>query len=202
MACRARIAWVKKRDRRCRLVLANDKMFKALASHGPKKDLCGAGYTILGMTADGDLHPCAATINDASHACGRLVEPDGSYRPGRLTHLFFNDPHLEGIRRYSLARQEGEPGDDLRFFHGGGCWYNMTDPERPFSSAHPFAAVYESATLGEILNLATKGVEEISSKLPELYHFMHRDRIACAGERKTVPVGGQRVDNGYCICFA
>jgi MoaA/NifB/PqqE/SkfB family radical SAM enzyme len=200
--CRDRIQRVKRRDRRCRLVLANDKIFKALASHGPKKDLCGAGYTILGMTADGELHPCAATINDSRHHCGRLVEEDGSYRPGRLTHLYWNSEHIERIRRFSLARQAGESEADLRYFHGGGCWYNMEDTEAPFSSAHPFAEVYEQFTLKEIVKAATRGVEEISTSKPELYHAMHRQRIACAGERKTVARGEQAVDNGYCICFA
>ena len=112
--CRARIQAVKQQDRGCRLVLANDKMFKALASNGPRKDLCGAGYTILGMTADGWLNPCAATINDERHRCGKLVEDDGSYRPGRLTHLWWNDPEIERIRRFTLARRAGESADDLR----------------------------------------------------------------------------------------
>ena len=200
--CRGRIQRVKREDKGCRLVIANDKMFKALASHGPRKDLCGAGYTILGMTADGFLNPCAATINDAKYQCGRLLETDGSYRPGRLTHLWWNDPQLERIRRYTLARRAGESTQDLRFFHGGGCWYNMSDPESAFSEAHPFAQVYEDFTLQEILKLAVKGVDEISSEAPELYNFMHRQRIACAGERKVEEVGEGGVDNGYCICFA
>ncbi len=202
MESRERIRRVKAEDRRCRLVLANDKMFKALASNGPRKDLCGAGFTILGMTADGQLQPCAATINDASYELGSLVEADGSYRPGRLAHLYWNGDSLERIRRFSLARQDGESEEDLRYFHGGGCWYNMTDPEQPFSNAHPFAEVYEQFTLKEIQKLAIKGVEETSTTVPELYNYMHRRRIACAGERKTREVGEGDVDNGYCICFA
>ena len=78
----------------------------------------------------------------------------------------------------------------------------MTDPARPFSEAHPFAGVYEEFTLEAILQKATDGVDEVSRQLPELYHFMHRARIACAGERKTRPVGDLDIDHGYCICFA
>ena len=77
----------------------------------------------------------------------------------------------------------------------------MTDPDGPFSEAHPFAAVYEQSTLEAILDKATDSVEEVSRQVPELYHFMHRARIACAGERKTRPVGDRDIDHGYCICF-
>lgn len=184
-----------------RFVLTNEKMMKALATHGPAKDFCGAGYTILGVSADGQLLPCAACMDDDRFFLGDLLEADGSYRAGRLESLWREGAQVERIRRFSLAPPGGEPVRDLRYFHGGGCWKNMAEPGAEFFAGHPFARFYERRMREAIRAAAADGVS-VSEDGPALYRFMHAGRIACAGARKTVPHEGGDVDQGYCICFA
>lgn len=188
-------------DRAVKLKLTNQKIFAALATNGPAKDFCGAGYTILGVSADGKLLPCAACMDDERYFLGDLLNADHSYAPGRLRELWQTSDAVERIRRFSLARKDGAPVRDLRYFHGGGCWKNMADPELDFFDSHPFAHFYEREMLAAIREAATRGVE-LSERAPELVSFMHAARISCAGERKTVSRGGGSVDQGHCICFA
>ncbi|MFG0316389.1 MAG: radical SAM protein [Planctomycetota bacterium JB042] len=183
-------------------VLTNDKIFHALATHGPAKDYCGAGYTILGVSADGRLLPCAAAMDDDRFFLGDLVEEDGSYRAGRLEALWREADSVERIRRFSLAPTAGEPVRDLRYFHGGGCWKNMPDPGSDFATGHPFAGFYERRMRAAIREAAHKGVREVTEGAPRLHTFLHPARIACAGARKTEAIGDASVDQGYCICFA
>lgn len=182
-----------------RLRLTNDKIFHALATHGPAKDFCGAGYTILGVSADGQLLPCAACMDDERYFLGDLLGEDGSYAAGRLEELWLRSPEVERIRRFSLAPRDGAPVRDLRYFHGGGCWKNMSDPEAPFHEAHPFAGFYERRMRAAIREAASRHVE-LDERAPEVVSFQHPARIACAGERKLDGPGD--VDQGHCICFA
>lgn len=199
----AELLRAKRNDRRARLQITNEKIFHALATHGPAKDLCGAGYTILGVSADGKLLPCAACMDDERYFLGDLVDEEGRYRPGRLRELWLGSPAVERIRRFTLAPRDGRPVRDLRYFHGGGCWKNMIDPEGEYPEAHPFAAFYERRILEAIRREASKGLGEIPEGEPLVLRAMHRGRIACAGERKVADLeGGDEVDTGYCICFA
>ncbi len=183
------------------LKLTNEKIFKALATHGPAKDYCGSGYTILGVAADGQLLPCAACMDDERFFLGDLLEPDHTYRTGRLESLWKESAAVERIRRFSLAPKDGAPVRDLRYFHGGGCWKNMDDPEKEFFTDHPFAAFYERRMQAAIRKAANEGVV-VPEDAPAVLSFMHAARVACAGERKTEAIGDGEVDQGYCICFA
>ena len=183
------------------LVLTNEKIFKALATNGPAKDYCGSGYTILGVSADGQLLPCAAAMDDPRFFLGALVDEDGAYESGHLEELWRESESVERIRRFSLAPADAAPVRDLRYFHGGGCWKNMPEPGAEFATGHPFAAFYERRMLAAIRDAATKGGAP-SEDGPRLVSFMHAARIACAGARKTAPIGAGDVDQGYCICFA
>lgn len=187
-----------------RLQLTNDKIFHALATNGPAKDFCGSGYTILGVSADGQLLPCAACMDDDRFFLGDLLEPDLSYRSGRLEEMWRTSPAVERLRRFSLAPADGGRVRDLRYFHGGGCWKNMSDaPDSgaDFFDAHPFARFYERRMMDAIRAAAAGGRgAPVQEDRPELVSFMHAARIACAGARKTR--GSGEVDQGHCICFA
>ncbi|MDP6505404.1 MAG: hypothetical protein QF886_17410, partial [Planctomycetota bacterium] len=71
-----------------RLKLANEKIMHACASNGPKKDFCGAGYTILGIDPEGNLKTCAATINDTRFDLGKVLDEQGNYVEGSITELW------------------------------------------------------------------------------------------------------------------
>lgn len=193
------IRHAKRQNRNTRLQLTNDKIFHALATHGPAKDFCGAGYTILGVSADGKLLPCAACMDDERYFLGDLLEEDGSYSPGRLESLWMDSDAVEQIRQFSLTPEDGAPVRDLRYFHGGGCWKNMDDPKKPFHEGHPFAQFYERQMRAAIRAAASDHVD-LDERAPEVVSFMHAARIACAGERKNQ--GDGEVDQGHCICFA
>jgi len=184
-----------------RLVVANEKIHHACASNGPKKDFCGAGYTILGVDPEGNLKTCAATINDPKYHLGSLLQGDGSYILGTLEQHWRHGERTQWVRNFTLARRQGEPDDDLRFFHGGACWYNMTDPEGPLSTSHPFYKSLEDSTLAAIRAEAEKRSTGVIDGFA-LRAYMHRSRIACAGSRKTVDESPSGLDIGYCICFA
>ncbi len=199
---RAAIASAKAQWKAVTLKLTNEKIFDALATNGPAKDYCGSGYTILGVSADGQLLPCAACMDDERFFLGDLLEADLSYRPGRLRELWLESPAVERIRNFSLAPRDGAPVDDLRYFHGGGCWKNMDEPGSDFESGHPFASFYEEQMWAAIRRAAAKGVTPCDDT-PRLFTFQHPARIACAGEKKTgAKPGGDSVDQGHCICFA
>lgn len=185
-----------------RLKLANEKIMHACASNGPKKDFCGAGYTILGLDPEGNLKTCAATINDTRFDLGKVLDEDGKYIEGSITELWQNGERMKWVRAFTIARQKSEREDDLRFFHGGACWYNMQDPEKPLSSEHPFYETLEDQTLKSIIEEATKHTRQPRKAGPAILSYMHRSRIACAGGRKTTDLSEEGLDNGYCICFA
>ncbi|MBI2194898.1 MAG: radical SAM protein [Planctomycetes bacterium] len=184
------------------LKVANQKILHACASNGPKKDFCGAGYTILGVDPEGNLKTCAATINDSRFNLGKLLDDRGRYLPGRLEQLWREGERTKWVRQFTLARREGEPEDDLRFFHGGACWYNMPDPEKPLSRGHPFYSALEAQALKAIRQEAERKARPPVHPGPALLAYMHRARIACAGGRKTLDRSESGLDNGYCICFA
>ncbi len=186
------------------LKITNEKIFDAYATNGPKKDLCGAGYTILAVDTQGKLYPCASTISDPRYNAGSLVDEEGRYTPGRLKELWEESKVLEDIRGFTIKRHDDEPEDDLRFFHGGGCWYNMNDPKGAFSKEHFFAGTYEDKTLQAIMKAAGDDLDEddITNKYPKMYNYMSPERIACAGSRKTVDKSDDGLDIGYCICFS
>ena len=185
-----------------RLKIANEKMMHACASNGPKKDLCGAGYTILGVDPEGNLKSCAATINDARFNMGKMLDENRQYIKGSLADLWKNGKKSKWIRQFSIARREGEREDDLRYFHGGACWYNMADPEKPLSTEHPFYESLEDQTLKAIKAEASRKARTPRKPGPAILSYMHRSRIACAGGRKTIDYSPEGLDNGYCICFA
>ncbi|MDP6115415.1 MAG: radical SAM protein [Planctomycetota bacterium] len=191
-----------KKERGSRLKLANEKIMHACASNGPKKDLCGAGYTILGIDPEGNLKTCAATINDTRFDLGKVLDEQGNYVEGRITELWQNGERMKWVRAFTIARQKGEREDDLRFFHGGACWYNMQDPEKPLSTEHPFYEALEDQTLKSIIEEATKRARHPRKPGPAILSYMHRSRIACAGGRKTADLSEDGLDTGYCICFA
>lgn len=188
-----------------KLALTNEKIFDALAANGPAKDYCGSGYTILGCSADGQLLPCAACMDDERFFLGDLVEADQSYRKGRLRELWLESPSVERIRRFTLAPAEHDgvrpPVRDLRYFHGGGCWKNMPEPGVDFATGHPFAQFYENQMWAAIRRVAGAGGAP-PEDAPRLHRFQHPARIACAGPRKTEILPGGDVDQGHCICFA
>ena len=191
-----------KKEFGARLKIANEKIMHACASNGPKKDFCGAGYTILGVDPDGSLKTCAATINDHRFSLGKLLDADGNYVTGRLAGLWKDGERAKWVRSFTLARQRGERQDDLRFFHGGACWYNMPDPEAALSTEHPFYETLETQTLKAIIGEARKRARFPRKDIPAVLSYMHRSRIACAGARKTTDHSEEGLDNGYCICFA
>lgn len=199
---RAAIARAKASLPRVDLRLTNEKIFDALATHGPGKDYCGAGYTILGVSADGRLLPCAACMDDERFFLGDLLEPDASYRSGRLRGLWLESPAVERLRRFTLAPEDGRPIRDLRYFHGGGCWKNMPEPGSDFATGHPFAEFYERQTWAAIRRAANANARPATAS-PRVISFMNAARIACAGERKNALLpGADSVDQGHCICFA
>ena len=194
---------LKKKKINKNLKITNEKIFDAYATNGPKKDLCGAGYTILAVDNKGNLYPCASTISEEKYNSGSLVDEEGRYITGRLKELWENSRTLEEVRGFSIKRRDGEPEDDLRFFHGGGCWYNMKKPNGAFSKEHFFAKTYEEKTLEAIKKVAAEDVDEddITNKYPKLLGYMSRERISCAGMRKTCDKSEDGLDLGYCICF-
>jgi len=204
--CKETLRQAKKDGLRTTLKITNDKIFEALASNGPRKDMCGAGYTILGINADGMLHPCATTMHDASFNLGYLLDGQGHYVPGEIGRLWRESAAVQRIRSFSVFPGEGRKIDDLRYFHGGGCWYHMGDRRGDISREHPFYAAYEALTEKAILHVATKdippGDPAKESPRPRIFSSMARTRISCAGVRKTKDLSSGGIDNGYCICFA
>jgi len=204
--CKEAIRQAKREGVKTRLKITNDKIFEAIASNGPRKDMCGAGYTILGINADGMLHPCATTMHDTSFNLGTLLDERGDYVPGEIGRLWRESSAVQRIRSFTVLPPNGENVTDLRFFHGGGCWYHMQDQRGDISTEHPFYTAYESLTEKAILHVATKDIPESDktggANRPKIYSSMARTRIACAGVRKTRDESAQGIDNGYCICFA
>ena len=204
--CKASIRQARKEGVRTGIKITNDKIFEAIASNGPRKDMCGAGYTILGINADGMLHPCATTMHDTSFNLGYLLDERGDYVPGEIGRLWRESAAVRRIRSFTVLPRDGGTVTDLRFFHGGGCWYHMNDQEGDIATEHPFYAAYESLTEKAILHVATKDISEADrsrdSANPRIYSSMAKTRIACAGVRKTRDESSLGIDNGYCICFA
>ena len=204
--CKEAIRQAKREGGKTRLKITNDKIFEAIASNGPRKDMCGAGYTILGINADGMLHPCATTMHDTSFNLGYLLDERGDYLPGEIGRLWRESAAVQRIRSFTVLPRDGGKVADLRFFHGGGCWYHMQDQRGDIKAEHPFYAAYESLTEKAILHVATKDIPEGDTarraKRPKIYSSMARTRISCAGVRKTGDTSRQGIDNGYCICFA
>jgi MoaA/NifB/PqqE/SkfB family radical SAM enzyme len=187
------------------LRIANEKIFDAIASNGPRKDLCGAGATILGINAAGTLCPCATTMADPRRALGDLLAADGRYEAGTIGRLWREGAAARRVRAYTAL--SGDPGaaGDYRRFHGGGCWCHAPDPQGDIPGQNPFFPMYEMLTERAILRCATKDVPQddpaIGSPHPAIFRAMARTRIACAGMRKTADLSRQGLDNGYCICF-
>jgi len=204
--CKEAVRKAKKEGARTRLKITNDKIFEAIASNGPRKDMCGAGYTILGINADGMLHPCATTMHDTAYNLGYLLNERGDYLPEEIGRLWREGAAAQRIRSFTVFPRDGGKVTDLRNFHGGGCWYHMGDPEGDISTEHPFYTAYESLTEKAILHMATKDIPEgdrfREAPRPRICSSMSRTRIACAGVRKTRDESTLGIDNGYCICFA
>jgi MoaA/NifB/PqqE/SkfB family radical SAM enzyme len=204
--CKEATRQAKREGVKTRLRITNDKIFEAIASNGPRKDMCGAGYTILGINADGMLHPCATTMHDTSFNLGYLLDARGDYVPGEIGRLWRESAAVQRIRSFTVMPPGGGRVTDLRFFHGGGCWYHMPDPRGDIMTEHPFYDAYESLTEKAILHVATKDIPESDkargARRPKIYSSMARTRIACAGIRKTKDESTMGIDNGYCICFA
>ena len=204
--CKEAVRQAKRDGVRTNLAITNDKLFEAIASNGPRKDMCGAGYTILGINADGMLHPCATTMHDSSFNLGSLLDGRGGYRPGEIGRLWRESAAAQRIRSFTILPPEGGQVKDLRYFHGGGCWYHMGNPEGDISTDHPFYEVYEALTEKAILHVATKdlakGEPAGERARPRILSSMARTRIGCAGVRKTRDLSDAGIDNGYCICFA
>jgi len=203
--CKEAVRRAKAKDVKTKIKITNDKIFEAIASNGPRKDLCGAGYTILGINADGELHPCATTMHDSSFNLGTLLDEGGNYVSGEIGRLWRESAAVQRIRSFSVLPGGGKV-KDLRYFHGGGCWYHMKDRKGDISKDHPFYAAYEALTEKAILHVATKdipsGDPSKESPRPKIYSSMARTRISCAGVRKTKDLSASGMDNGYCICFA
>jgi len=204
--CKEAVREAKRKGVRTRLRITNDKIFEAIATNGPRKDMCGAGYTILGINADGMLHPCATTMHDTSFNLGNLLSDRGEYIPGELGRLWRESAAVQRIRSFTVLPREGEKVTDLRFFHGGGCWYHMQDQRGDIREEHPFYVAYETLTEKAILHVATKNIpaddRSREEPRPKIYSSMARTRISCAGVRKTGDASKLGIDNGYCICFA
>ncbi len=105
--CKEAVRRAKKEGVKTRLKITNDKIFEAIASHGPRKDMCGAGYTILGINADGMLHPCATTMHDTSFNLGRLIDERGDYVPGEIGRLWRESAAVQRIRSFTVLPQRG-----------------------------------------------------------------------------------------------
>ncbi len=191
---------------RTRLKITNEKIFDAIASNGPRKDLCGAGSTILGINADGTLHPCATTMGDSRYALGNLLDDDGGYAPGTIGRLWLEGAPARRVRGFTALSGGHGPAEDYRRFHGGGCWCHAPDPEGDIAAQNPFFRMYEALTEKAIIQCATKEVPPddpaIASPEPKIFRAMARTRIACAGTRKTADLSRLGLDNGYCNCFA
>ena len=204
--CKEAVRQAKRDGIRTSLQITNDKIFEAIASNGPRKDMCGAGYTILGINADGMLHPCATTMHDSSFNLGTLLDGRGGYVPGEIGRLWRESAAARRIRSFTVLPPAGGRVNDLRYFHGGGCWYHMGNPEGDISTEHPFYEAYEVLTEKAILHVATKDLPEGGTAgkgaRPRILSSMARTRIACAGVRKTRDLSDAGIDNGYCICFA
>ena len=205
-ACKETVRQAKGDGIRTKIKITNDKIFEAIASNGPRKDLCGAGYTILGINADGVLHPCATTMHDTSYNLGSLLNERGGYVPGEIERLWRQGAAVQRIRSFTVLPRDQGKVTDFRLFHGGGCWYHMRDPRGDIAMAHPFYEAYEALTEKAILHAATKDIPEEdrsrNSAKPRIYSSMAKTRIACAGIRKTRDESRLGIDNGYCICFA
>jgi hypothetical protein len=152
------------------------------------------------------LHPCATTMHDPSFNLGTLLDDRGNYLPGEIGRLWRGSAAVRRIRSFTVLPGDGGKVKDLRYFHGGGCWYHMRDPKGDISKEHPFYAAYEALTEKAILHVATKDIPSgdtaKESPRPKIYSSMARTRISCAGVRKTTDLSASGMDNGYCICFA
>lgn len=204
--CKEAVRRARREGTRTSLKITNDKIFEAIASNGPRKDMCGAGYTILGINADGMLHPCATTMHDVAFNLGFLLDARGEYVPGEVGRLWRRSAAVQRIRSFTVLPGAGGTVRDLRYFHGGGCWYHMRNPEGDIATEHPFYEAYETLTEKAILHAATKDIPEgdpaKGGARPKIFASMARTRIACAGVRKTGDLSRTGLDNGYCICFA
>jgi hypothetical protein len=152
------------------------------------------------------LHPCATTMHDPSYNLGSLLDARGNYAPGTIGRLWREGAAAQRIRSFTVFPGARGPVTDLRYFHGGGCWYHMRDPKGDPSQEHPYYAAYETLTEKAILHVATKNIPSNDpakrSPRPKIYASMARTRIPCAGVRKTKDLSASGMDNGYCICFA
>ena len=204
--CKEAVRRAKADGLRTKIKITNDKIFEAIASNGPRKDMCGAGYTILGINADGMLHPCATTMHDTTFNLGFLLDGQGNYVPGEIGRLWRESAAVQRIRSFTVFPGDGGKIKDLRYFHGGGCWYHMRDQRGDIAREHPFFSAYETLTEKAILHVATKEIPSSDpskeSARPRIYSSMARTRISCAGVRKTKDLSASGMDNGYCICFA
>jgi hypothetical protein len=205
-ACADAVRGLRREGSKTRLAVTNEKIFDAIASNGPRKDLCGAGFTILGINADGTLHPCASTMADARHELGALVDAADAYTPGTIERLWRDGGAAGRIRAFTAHAAEGPPDGDYRRFHGGGCWCHASDPGGDAAGSNPWLPMYEALTEKAILKCAAKGVspddEALVSPRPKVLRAMARSRIACAGVRKTSDLSRLGIDTGYCICFS
>jgi MoaA/NifB/PqqE/SkfB family radical SAM enzyme len=189
-----------------RLSVTNEKIFDAIASNGPRKDLCGAGCTILGINADGTLHPCATTMADRRHELGGLLDGNGRYSPGTIRRLWLEGDAARRVRSFTALSGPEPPDGDYRRFHGGGCWCHAPDPEGDIAAQNPWFPMYEAMTEAAILKCATTDLspddDAAGSPVPRILRAMARTRIPCAGARKSADLSRLGLDHGYCICFA
>lgn len=80
----------------------------------PKKDLCGAGKSVLCIAANGDVYPCDAFHGEASFKAGNV-------RKEPLIDIWRKSPVLKPFFSISVDRVEGCRDCELKYICGGGC---------------------------------------------------------------------------------
>lgn len=107
---------------------------------GMKKDLCHAGVEMITIGPEGELYPCPSMVGEEEFVFGNV-------RQKNLKELWENNPHLEKIRRISVASCKKCASCAFRFYCGGGCLAFKHQYGGDYSSEDPYCDVYKHLIL-------------------------------------------------------
>lgn len=100
-----------------------------------KNDFCGAGTSILSISADGVVYPCAG-----------LHDPDfmaGNARSRTLKDIWKNSEILRQLRHLHVTQIPECKRCDLRYICGGGCHVFRYYQKGKLLTTHPYCKVYK-----------------------------------------------------------
>lgn len=116
-------------------------------------DLCGAGTTVLSISANGDVYPCDALYFDKLKA--------GNIRTQKLNDIWKNSPVLKIFRDLSVTRIEGCKDCEIKFICGGACLAERYDLYKSFEKCTPMCPVYKAIHWFFISKIASEMWEEL-----------------------------------------